>query len=111
MVVGKYAMAEDVSGVAVGSMIMMTITGLVGSFAMGTTIFLGQKIGEGDKKSGSRIIGTSIVIFLATGLVLSVRIPVLSGALATAMNAPQESFGQVRRYIAICGAGSVMIVS
>lgn len=111
MVVGKYAMAEDVSGVAVGSMIMMTITGLVGSFAMGTTIFLGQKIGEGDKKSGSRIIGTSIVIFLTTGLILSVMIPILSGALAAAMNAPQESFGQVRRYIAICGAGSAMIVS
>ena len=45
MVVGKYAMAEDVSGVAVGSQIMVTITNLVSSFAMGTTIFLGQKIG------------------------------------------------------------------
>ncbi len=111
MVVGKYAMAEDVSGVAVGSQIMVTITNLVSSFAMGTTIFLGQKIGEGDRESGSRIIGTSIVIFLTAGVILSVCIPVLSGVFATAMNAPEESFTYVRRYIAICGAGSVMIVS
>ena len=111
MIVGKYAMAEDVSGVAVGSQIMMTITNLVVSFAMGITIYLGQKIGEGDKKSGSRIIGTGIVIFLAIGLMLSILIPILSGVLASVMNAPEESFGHVRRYIAICGAGSVMIVS
>lgn len=111
MVVGKYAMAEDVSGVAVGSQIMVTITNLVSSFAMGTTIFLGQKIGEGDREFGSRIIGTSIVIFLTAGVILSVCIPVLSGVFATAMNAPEESFTYVRRYIAICGAGSVMIVS
>ncbi len=111
MVVGKYAMAEDVSGVAVGSHLMMTITNLVSSFAMGTTIYLGQTLGQGDKKSGSRIIGTSIVIFLAAGLFLSICLPTLSGSLAKAMNAPVESFGHVQRYIAICGAGSVMIVS
>ena len=111
MVVGKYAMAEDVSGVAVGSHLMMTITNLVTSFAMGTTIYLGQTIGEENKKAGSRIIGTSIVVFLAAGLIMSVAIPLFSGLLARAMNAPQESFGQIRRYIAICGAGSVMIVS
>ena len=111
MVVGRYALAEDVSGVAVGSQIMATITNLVSSFAMGTTIFLGQKLGEGDKSSGSRIIGTSIVIFLTIGLLLSILLPVLSGALAKAMNAPDESFEHVCRYIAICGAGAVMIVS
>ena len=111
MVVGRYALAEDVSGVAVGSQIMATITNLVSSFAMGTTIYLGQKLGEGDKSSGSRIIGTSIVIFLTIGLLLSILLPVLSGALAKAMNAPEESFEHVRRYIAICGAGAVMIVS
>ena len=111
MVVGKYAMAEDVSGVAVGSHLMMTITNLVSSFAMGTTIYLGHKLGEGDRESGSRIIGTSIVIFLAAGLALSVSIPLLSGTLARAMNAPAESFDHIRRYIAICGGGSVMIVS
>ena len=35
MVVGKFALAQDVSGVAVGSQIMHTVTGLISSLAMG----------------------------------------------------------------------------
>ena len=111
MVVGQYALAKDVSGVAIGSQIMMTITNLISSFAMGSTILLGQKIGEGDRRSGGRIIGTSIVLFFATGLLLTLLIPALSGKMAAAMNAPEEAFKETSRYIAICGAGSVMIVA
>lgn len=111
LVVGKFAQAQDVSGVAIGSQIMHTVTGLISSFAMGTTILLGQKIGEGDQRSGGRIIGTSIVLFFAAGVALTVLIPLLSGQLASLMNAPEEAFGQTNRYIAICGAGSVMIVA
>lgn len=111
LIVGKYALAQDVSGVAVGSQIMMTITNLVSSFAMGATILLGQKIGEGDREAGGAIIGTSITVFFLIGLVLTAVVPLLSGALAQAMNAPTEAFGETRRYIAICGAGSVMIVA
>ena len=111
LVVGKYALARDVSGVAVGSQIMQTVTGLVSSFAMGTTVLLGQKIGAGRREEGGRIIGTSIILFFLVGAALTVMIPVLAPALAHAMNAPPEAFGQTRKYIAICGFGSVMIVA
>lgn len=111
LVVGKFAQAQDVSGVAIGSQIMHTITGLISSFAMGTTILLGQKIGEGDRRSGGKIIGTSVVLFLAAGAVLTILIPLLSGKLAALMNAPAEAYEQTSRYIAICGAGSIMIVA
>ena len=111
MIVGKYAQAADVSGVAVGSQLMMTITGLVSSFSMGTTILLGQKLGEGDREALGRIVGTSVLLFLGAGLLLTVLVPLLSGALAAAMNAPQEAFGETRRYLSICGAGYIMIVA
>ena len=111
MVVGKFALAQDVSGVAIGSQIMHTVTGLISSLAMGTTILLGQKLGEGNEKLCGKIIGTSIVLFFAAGLVLTLLIPLCSGQLAALMNAPEEAFGQTSRYIAICGAGSLMIVA
>ncbi len=111
LVVGKYAAAADVSGVAVGSQIMMTVTGLISSFAMGTTILLGQKMGEGEREAGGRIIGTSIAAFLLIGAVMTLAVPLLAGTLAGVMNAPAEAFSQTRRYIAICGAGSVMIIA
>ena len=75
MVVGKFALAQDVSGVAIGSQIMHTVTGLISSLAMGTTILLGQKLGEGNEKLCGRIIGTSIVLFFAAGLALTLLIP------------------------------------
>ena len=46
MIVGKFAESADVSAVATGSQIMLTITNLLSSLAMGMTIILGQKIGE-----------------------------------------------------------------
>ena len=111
LVVGKYALAQDVSGVAVRSQIMQTVTGLVSSFAMGTTVLLGQTIGAGRREEGGRIIGTSTVIFFLVGAALTVLLPLLAAALAKAMNAPAEAFAETRQYIAICGFGSVMIVA
>ena len=42
---------------------------------------------------------------------LTLLIPLCSGKLAALMNAPAEAFDQTSRYIAICGAGSLMIVA
>ena len=75
LIVGKYAFAQDVSGVAVGSQIMHTLTSLVSSFAMGTTILLGQNIGAGNRAAGGKIIGTSILLFASVGLVMTAAIP------------------------------------
>lgn len=111
LVVGKYASAADVSGVAVGSQIMITLTSLISSFAMGTTILLGQKIGEGNRESGGQIIGTSVVTFMTLGALMTLLIPLLSGTLARVMNAPAEAFAETSRYIAICGGGSVMMIA
>jgi len=52
LIVGKFASSADVSAVSTGSQIMSTLTNLISSFAMGTTILLGQQIGSG--KTGRR---------------------------------------------------------
>ena len=63
MIVGKFASSADVSAVSTGSQIMMTLTSLVSSFAMGTTILLGQQIGCGGK--GLRIYHADFLRFYA----------------------------------------------
>ena len=60
LIVGKFAASADVSAVSTGSQIMMTLTNLVSSFAMGTTILLGQQIGCGERKKGGRTVGTAL---------------------------------------------------
>lgn len=46
LVVGKFASSADVPAVSTDSQIMTTLTNLISSFAMGTTILLGQQIGS-----------------------------------------------------------------
>ena len=92
LIVGKFAATQDVSGVSVGSQLMMTASSFVSSMAMGTTILLGQRIGMGDEKSGGRIIGATVLLFVGIGAILTAALPIFSGALAAAMNAPPEAF-------------------
>lgn len=110
-VVGKFAGPEDVSAVSTGSQIMMTLTNIVVSFAMGVTIFIGEKTGEKDMKAGGMIIGTGILLFLAIGSVFTVLIPFAAPALAGIMNAPEEAFDLTVDYIRICGAGMIAIIA
>ena len=46
-VVGKFGTAADISAVSTGSQIMQTVTIVITGLAMGITVLLGQKIGEG----------------------------------------------------------------
>ena len=111
MVVGKFGQAADVSAVSTGSQIMMTLTNFVGSFAMAATVLLSQKLGEGRKDACAGVIGTSLLLFLAAGLVMTVLIPVGALPLARLMRAPQEAEDLTAAYIRICGAGSVAIIA
>ncbi|MBQ3303223.1 MAG: MATE family efflux transporter [Clostridia bacterium] len=111
MIVGRFAESTDVSAVSTGSQIMMTLTGLVTSFAMGTTILLGRRIGEGNAKAGGRVIGGSICLFGVIAAALTLLIPLSSRALSAVMHAPEEAFGKTVDYIRICGLGFAFIVA
>ena len=60
LVVGQFASSADVSAVATGSNIMLTLTGPLSSFAMGITVLLGQEIGKGNGKRSGGTIGAGI---------------------------------------------------
>ncbi len=111
MIVGKFAEAADVSAVSTGSQIMMTLTNLVTSFAMGTTILLGRRIGEGNGKEGGRVIGGSICLFALIAGAMTLLVPLISPLLARVMHAPEEAFARTVGYIRICGLGSALIIA
>ncbi len=111
LIVGRFARSLDVSAVSTGSQMMMTITNLVTSFAMGTTILLGQRIGEGRGREGGEVVGSSVCLFGSVAAAFTVLIPLLSHPLSRVMNAPPEAFDATASYIRICGLGSVFIVA
>ena len=92
LIVGQFASSADVSAVSTGSQIMQTFTGLVSSFAVGITVFVGQKIGEGNAAESNKIIGAGIYLFAAVGIVVSLLVVVLAAPVAHIMQAPVEAF-------------------
>lgn len=111
LVVGKFASSADVSAVSTGSQIMTTLTNLVSSFAMGTTILLGQQIGRGEREEGGRTVGTAIILFAGIAVILSIVMVIFAPQISEIMNAPQEAFHKTVDYIRICGGGMLVIVA
>lgn len=102
LIVGKFASSADVSAVSTGSQIMMTLTNLVSSFAMGTTILLGQQIGSDRKEEGGCTIGTAIVMFAVIALVMTFLLVIFAPQISSIMNAPEEAFDKTISYVRIC---------
>lgn len=111
LIVGKFSSSADVSAVSTGSQIMMTLTNLISSFAMGTTVLLGQQIGSGKKEEGGRTVGTAIVMFGVIAVVLTVLLVAFASQIRSIMNAPEDAFGKTVTYVRICGGGMLIIVA
>ena len=111
LIVGKFASSADVSAVSTGSQIMMTLTNLVSSFAMGTTVLLGQQIGCGERKQGGWTVGTAIVMFTVIALVMTAVLVIFAPQVSSIMNAPEEAFDKTVAYVRICGGGMLVIVA
>ncbi len=111
LIVGQFAESADVSAVATGSQIMMTITNLISSLAMGMTVLIGQKIGERRPEDAGHIIGSGILLFALLGTIMTVLTAVFAPQLAGIMQAPADAFAKTTDYIRICGIGAIVIIS
>ncbi len=111
LVVGQFGTSADVSAVSTGSLVMQTVTVVITSLAMGLTVLVGRKIGEGFKEEAGKIIGSGIWLFAILAVILSVVMVFAAPALAEIMHAPVEAFDKTVSYIIICSAGTVFIVA
>ncbi len=110
MVVGRFGTPADQSAVAVGSQLMTTVTGVITAFAMGTTILLGQRVGQGRGDEGGKAVGASIMLFLTVGVAVTAFLVVGADLLSGVMHAPEEAFAKTSAYVRICGGGSLIII-
>ena len=109
LVVGRFADKADVSAVATGAHIMMTLTNMVASLAMGATILLGQQIGEGRGDRGGKTVGASIALFGVAGVALTVLTVPGAGPIASLMRSPAHDL--TATYLRICGMGMLVIIA
>lgn len=108
---GKFAATGDISAITTGSQTMMIITGLVSGMSMGSTILLGQNIGNHNEKGAAKVFCTSIIFFAVLGIFLSLIMFFGADFICVKMNVPNEAYLPTLHYIQICGSGTVFIVA
>ncbi|WP_317856244.1 MATE family efflux transporter [Chakrabartyella piscis] len=111
LIVGQFANVADVSGVTIGSMIMLAITSCFTGLSMGTTILIARYIGSGQGDKSSRVVGVSIFLFALLALVFTAFLLLGNDFLTNIMQTPTESISNTKSYLYICGAGTIFIVS
>ncbi len=111
LVVGQFGSPADVSAVSTGSQIMQTITSVITGLAMGTTILLGQKIGQKKSDEAGQVVGSSICLFTILAIIVTIIMLLMASPFSTLMHAPEEAFDKTVVYVRICSAGSIFIVA
>ncbi|MDD3242977.1 MAG: MATE family efflux transporter [Eubacteriales bacterium] len=111
LIVGQFGQTAEVSAVATGSGVMQAITSAVVGLAVGTTVLLGQKLGEGKKEEAGSVVGVSITLFAGVGIAIALGMQLAAPAVTRWMRAPQEAFSSTEAYVRICSGGAVFIVA
>ncbi|MFA7108446.1 MAG: MATE family efflux transporter [Sphaerochaetaceae bacterium] len=111
LIVGFFGFTTDVSAVATGSQVMMTITSIINGFAMGVTILLGQKLGQGKSNEAGNVVGSGICIFAVISVIITTIMLIFSVPISRFMNAPPQAFDDTVLYINICSSGTIFIVA
>lgn len=110
IIVGRFSVTSEVSGVAVGSQVMALITNLIVGFTSGITILLGRYIGAGNKKKLRRLLGSSIILFFILAVIIVIGMQIFNEKIIALMHTPQEAVGAVGNYLFVCSIGVFFIM-
>ena len=111
LVVEKFGDASSISAVGTGSAFMQMVTFIITSLAMGSTVIIGQHIGEQKPKEAGNAVGTTIVLFAVIGIVMTVILELSAGGIVSILQVPKESVAKAILYIRICSGGILVIIA
>ena len=109
-VVGRFDDAASVAGVAIGSQVMQTVTGIILGLTAGITVLIGIATGARDEKKAAATIGSAVWLFAIIGAVLTLLMTVWHDSIATAMHTPPAAMTDTRHYLLICSLGIPFII-
>ncbi|MCQ4636246.1 MATE family efflux transporter [Anaerovorax odorimutans] len=109
LTVGNFATTADVSGVTIGSQVMMIFTQFIIGLTMGITVLLGQYMGSKNHKALAETMGITIITFTIIGIVLTAGLLLGRDTIVSLMNTPQESVANTQAYLFYCSMGAFFI--
>lgn len=110
-IIGQFGGVSDTTAVSIGSQVMHMLTVMIVGLAMGTTVFIGQSIGAGDKNKATKGIGNTVTIFMAVSIVLTIILVALVKPITTLMSTPLDAVSGTINYLTICFIGIPFITA
>lgn len=111
LVVGQFGDASSISAVGTGSSFMQMVTFILTSLAMGSTVIIGQHIGEQKPQKAGNAVGTTIIMFIIIGIIMTVVLEIFAGSAMSMMQVPKASFDKAVTYVRICSGGIIVIIA
>ena len=111
LMVGWFGTTEGLSGVSTGSSIINLVTFVITGLATGITVLLGTFIGSRNTERAGKTIGSAILFFLISGVILTFVLIVFAEPIARLMKAPEEALDNTVAYVRICGGGIIFIIA
>ncbi|UNT95609.1 MATE family efflux transporter [Allobaculum mucilyticum] len=111
MVVGMFCDPASISAVGTGSTFMSMITFIITSLAMGSTVTIARHIGEKKPEAAGKTVGTTIILFLLIGIVLTAALELSIMPVIEILQVPADSVFKAMDYLRICSAGILVIIA
>lgn len=109
-VVGQFDDSASVAGVAIGSQVAQTVTGIILGLTTGVTVMIGIATGAHDNRQLAAIIGSSVWLFAIVGLSLTLLMMLAHNQIAFLMHTPPEAMNDTCDYLLICSLGIPFII-
>lgn len=109
-VVGRFDDAASVAGVAIGSQVMQTVTGIILGLTTGITVLIGIATGARNDREAASIIGSSVWLFAGVAFMFTLLMTVFHTPIAEVMHTPVEAMPDTRHYLLICSLGIPFII-
>lgn len=109
-VVGQFDDAASVAGVAIGSQVMQTVTGIILGLTTGITVLIGIATGARNYKELVAVIGSSVWLFALIGIVLTFLMVLCHDPITSVMHTPAEAMQDTQAYLLIASLGIPFII-
>ena len=108
-VVGRYCDARSVAAVSTGTQVTQIVTSLSSGLTLGSTIIIGNYMGQKNYDMVKKAIGTTLTVFSVFALALTGLMLAFEAPLLRMLNTPRESFELTMTYVAVCAWGNFFI--
>lgn len=110
-IIGQFDKVAATTSVSIGSQVMHMLTVMLVGLAMGSTVSIGQAIGQNNKKKAAQNIGNTVTIFMLISIGLTVLLLILRKPIVSLMSTPTEAVSGAVGYLTVCFIGIPFITA